>query len=134
MKPIARTAKVCEKGEHVEIGKWMAELHPKACILYSHRQRRNGTALGGLQEQEARWSRYRSGGNLPHIIHDRFYCNRRDAAATSQHAPLGMLAGRLAPRGLNVLFQVRLGRKGLHVPVSLGVSAVSSRTVMNNVG
>ena len=37
----------------------------------------------------------------------------------------GMLAGRLAPHGLNVLFQVRLRRKGLRVPVSLGVSVVS---------
>ena len=46
----------------------------------------------------------------------------------------GMLAGGLAPRGLNVLFQVRLRRKGLRVPVSRGVLAVSSRTVMNNVG
>ena len=43
-------------------------------------------------------------------------------------------AGGLAPRGLNVLFQVRLGLVGLHAPVSLGISAVSSRTVMNNAG
>jgi hypothetical protein len=33
----------------------------------------------------------------------------------------GMLAGRLAARGLNVLFQVRLSRKRLRVPVSPGV-------------
>ena len=46
----------------------------------------------------------------------------------------GMLAGRLAARGLNVLFQVRLSRKRLRVSVSPGVLAVSSRTVMNNVG
>ena len=46
----------------------------------------------------------------------------------------GMLAGRLAPRALNVLFQVRLGLSGLCVPVSRGVLAVSSRTVMNNAG
>ena len=78
------------------------------------------------------------------MIHDRFYCNRRATrcdqratgapAATSQHALGGMLAGRLAARGLNVLFQVRLSRKRLRVPVSPGVLAVSSRTVMNNVG
>ncbi len=43
-------------------------------------------------------------------------------------------AGRLAPRGLNVLFQVRLSRSGLRVPVSRGVLAVSTRSVMNNVG
>ena len=56
----------------------------------------------------------------------------------------GMLAGRLAARGLNVLFQVRLSRKRLRVGVPIavlhamgptpGVLAVSSRTVMNNVG
>jgi hypothetical protein len=40
---------------------------------------------------------------LAHIVHERFYCNRRYAAATSQHAASGMLAGGLAPRGLNVL-------------------------------
>ena len=56
----------------------------------------------------------------------------------------GMLAGRLAPRGLNVLFQARFRRKGLRVgvPIALpramgpthAVMAVSSRTVTNNVG
>ena len=35
-------------------------------------------------------------------------------------------AGRLALRGLDVLFQVRLALSGLRVPVSLGVWAVSS--------
>jgi hypothetical protein len=43
-------------------------------------------------------------------------------------------AGGLAPRGLNILFQVCLGPSGLRAPVSHGVLAVSSRTVMNNVG
>jgi hypothetical protein len=43
----------------------------------------------------------------------------------------GTLAGGLVPRGLNVLFQVRLGLSGLHAPVSLGDSAISRRTVMN---
>jgi hypothetical protein len=37
----------------------------------------------------------------------------------------GMLAGGLAPRGLDVLFQVRLGLSGLHAPVSLGDFAIS---------
>jgi hypothetical protein len=43
-----------------------------------------------------------------------------------------MPAGRLAPRGSNVLLQVRLGRLGLRVPVSRGDCAISRRTVMNN--
>ena len=43
-------------------------------------------------------------------------------------------AGGLAPPGLDVLFQVRLGPSGLCAPVSHGVLAVSLRTVMNNVG
>ena len=45
-----------------------------------------------------------------------------------------MPAGGLAPHGLNVLFQIRLGPSGLRAPVSHGVLAVSSRTVMNNAG
>jgi len=36
-----------------------------------------------------------------------------------------MLADRLAPQGLNILFQVCLGLSGLRVPVSRGVLAVS---------
>jgi hypothetical protein len=43
-------------------------------------------------------------------------------------------AGGLAPHGLTVLLQVRLGPSGLRTPVSHGVLAVSSRTVMDNVG
>jgi len=43
-------------------------------------------------------------------------------------------AGGLAPRGLDGLFQVRLGLSGLRAPVSHSVLAVSSRTVMNSVG
>ena len=34
---------------------------------------------------------------LAHIIHDRFYCNRRYAAATSQHAPSGHAGGQARP-------------------------------------
>jgi hypothetical protein len=37
----------------------------------------------------------------------------------------GMLAGGLAPRGFDVLFQVRLGLSGLRAPVSLGDFAIS---------
>ncbi|WHZ28745.1 MAG: hypothetical protein OJF51_003543 [Nitrospira sp.] len=44
-----------------------------------------------------------------------------------------MPTGGLAPRDLDVLFQVRLGLSELHAPVSLGVLAVSSRIVINNV-
>jgi hypothetical protein len=69
-----------------------------------------------------------------HIIHDRFYCNRRYAAATSLAASSARPAGRLAPRDLNILFQVCFGLSGLRMPVSRGVLTVSSRTVMNNVG
>ncbi|OGW65425.1 MAG: hypothetical protein A3H49_08310 [Nitrospirae bacterium RIFCSPLOWO2_02_FULL_62_14] len=43
-------------------------------------------------------------------------------------------AGGLALRDLDVLFQVRLGRSGLRAPVSHGVLAVSSRTLMNYAG
>ncbi len=43
-------------------------------------------------------------------------------------------AGRLAPRDLDILFQGYLGLSGLHVPVSHGVLAVSSRTLMNHMG
>jgi hypothetical protein len=57
----------------------------------------------------------------------------------------GMPAGGLAPRGLDVLFQVRLGLSGLRTPVSRGDFSISSldwardpeqvegrRTVMND--
>jgi hypothetical protein len=43
-------------------------------------------------------------------------------------------AGGLAPRDLDVLLLVRLGLSGLRAPVSHGVWAVSSRTIMNNAG
>ena len=72
-------------------------------------------------------------GLLARIIHEHFCCNVRFAAATSRHRVSKMPAGRLAPRDLNVLFQVRLGPLGLRVPVSLGDSNISRRTVMNNV-
>ena len=71
---------------------------------------------------------------LSHMIHERFSCNRRYAAATSLAASFARPTGRLAPRDLDRLFQVCLGLSGLRVPVSPGVLAVSSRTVMNHVG
>ncbi|NGZ61021.1 MAG: hypothetical protein CV081_11035 [Nitrospira sp. LK265] len=43
-------------------------------------------------------------------------------------------AGRLAARSVDILFQVCLPSSRLRVPVSLGDSAISRRTVMNNVG
>ncbi len=58
---------------------------------------------------------------------------RRDMIERGGPSKLG-LAGRLALRDLKILFQVCLGLSGLRVPVSPGVLAVSSRTVMNNVG
>ena len=72
--------------------------------------------------------------SLARIIHERFYCNRGFAAATSQHVLNNMLAGGLASRDLDVLFQVRLGPSGLHAPVSRGDSTFSRRTVTNNAG
>jgi hypothetical protein len=89
---------------------------------------------------------------LAHIIHKGFYCNRRYAAATSLAGKIdgkGLLrrevierggtskhglAGGLAPRDLNIQFQVCFGLLGLRVLVSQGDLAVSSRTVMNHVG
>jgi hypothetical protein len=43
-------------------------------------------------------------------------------------------AGRLAARAVDILFQVCLPSSRLRVPVAPSVLAVSSRTVMNNVG
>jgi len=40
--------------------------------------------------------------------------------------------GQARPRDLDVLFHVRLGPSGLHVPVSPLDCAISPRTVMNN--
>jgi len=96
---------------------------------------------------------------LAHIIPERFYCNRRDAATTSLFAISTRPAGRLAPRDLDVLvgtgtllpgacppsrriegdrhlaqMRGRVSVPRLRVPVSRRVSSVSSRTVMNNVG
>ena len=65
---------------------------------------------------------------LARIIHEDFYCNRRYAATTS------LTAGGLAAQSVNILFQVCLPPSRLRAPVSLGVSAVSSRTLVNNAG
>ena len=89
---------------------------------------------------------------LTRMIHERFYCNHRYPAATSLAykidgkgllrreviersgtSKLG-LAGRLALRDLNILFQVCVGPSGFRALVSRGVLTVSSRTLMNNAG
>ena len=71
---------------------------------------------------------------LARITHEDFYYNANTPLRQAwPWIPHGQ-AGGLAPHDLNVLFQVRLGLSGLHAPVSLGVSAVSSRSFMNNVG
>ena len=65
---------------------------------------------------------------LARIIHEGFYCNRRYADTTS------LTAGGLAVWSVNILFRVCLPASRLRAPVSLAVSAVSSRTLVNNVG
>ena len=62
------------------------------------------------------------------MIHEDFYCTRRYAAATS------LTAGGLAAQSVNILVQVCLLPSRLRAPVSRGVSAVSSRTLVNNEG
>ena len=86
------------------------------------------------------------------IIHEGFYCNRRYenqnslrysffapgiiqkaldlASAVATHLTAGGLAARL----VNILFQVCLPPSQLRAPVSPGISAVSSRTLVNNAG
>ena len=56
------------------------------------------------------------------------------SAGTTHLAVASSRAGGLVPYDLNILLQVRPGLSGLHTPVSLGVSAVSSGSFMNNVG
>ena len=58
---------------------------------------------------------------------------RRDVIERGGTSKLG-LAGRLAPRNLNILFQVCLGSLELRVPVSQCDCAISPRTLMNNAG
>jgi len=59
--------------------------------------------------------------SIARIIHERFCCNRRSAAATSLW-PAGSIA------------RVRIGSSRLRAPVSRRGSAISRRTVMNNAG
>ncbi len=86
------------------------------------------------------------------MIHEGFYCNRRVrkseliavfflrariiqraldlASAVATH----LTAGGLAAQSVNILCQVCLPPSRLRAPVSRGVSAVSSRNLVNNVG
>ncbi|MEO7859938.1 MAG: hypothetical protein ABIU05_05750 [Nitrospirales bacterium] len=66
--------------------------------------------------------------DLARIIHEGFYCTRRYAATT------GLTAGGLVAQSVTILFQVCLLPSRLRAPVSHGVSAVSSRILVNNVG
>ena len=69
-----------------------------------------------------------AGQNLARIIHEDFYCNRRYTATTS------LTASGLAAQSVNILFKYASLLSRLRAPVSLGVWAVSSRTLVNNAG
>ena len=71
---------------------------------------------------------------VPRIIHDGFYCNRRYAAPTSLAARVTRPGGRARHSVGQQPVQGGLPSSRLHAPVSHGVSAVSSRTLMNNAG
>ena len=93
------------------------------------------TGLGhsGMAEQFAMTSLDGAKAYLHHPvlarnIHEDFYCNRRYAATTS------LPAGGLAAQSVDILFQVCLLPSQLRAPVSRGVLAVSSRTLVNNAG
>ncbi|MBK9949073.1 MAG: hypothetical protein IPP12_18080 [Nitrospira sp.] len=62
---------------------------------------------------------------LARIIHEHFYCNRQDAAATSLVARVRRPGGQARPSRPRRTVQVRLGPSGLRVPVSQGVLSVS---------
>jgi hypothetical protein len=65
---------------------------------------------------------------LARNIHEGFYYSRRYPATTS------LTARGLAAQSVNILFQVCLLPSQLCAPVSHVVSAVSSRTLVNNAG
>ncbi len=71
------------------------------------------------------WSLVQTVRNLARIIHEGFYCNRRDAAPTSLHAALWRAGGVLTARSVDTLSQVCLPPSRLCLPVSQGVSTVS---------
>jgi Protein of unknown function (DUF1810) len=102
---------------------WMWYIFPQIKGL-GHSGTAQKFAITSLEEAKA----YLQHPVLAHNIHEDFYCNRRYAATTS------LTAGGLAAQPVNILFQVCLLPSQLRAPVSHGVLAVSSRTLVNNAG
>jgi hypothetical protein len=102
---------------------WMWYIFPQITGL-GHSGMAQTFAIASLDEAKA----YLQHPVLARNIHEDFYCNRRYAATTS------LTAGGLAAQSVNILFQVCLLPSQLHAPVSRGVLAVSSRTLVNNAG
>ena len=74
------------------------------------------------------------GEELIHIIHDASTAPADTPLRRAWQRVASGQASRLALPGLDILFQVCLAPSAFRVPVSRGVSTVSSRTVMNNAG
>jgi hypothetical protein len=89
---------------------------------------KRGTCVGSSFHELGRNSAWGTDTALTRIIHEDFYYNRRYAATTS------LTAGGLATQSINILFQVCLPPSRLRAPVSHGVSAVTSRTLVKNPG
>ena len=102
---------------------WMWYIFPQITGL-GHSGMAQTFAITSLDEAKA----YLQHPVLARNIHEDFYCNRRYAATTS------LTAGGLAAQSVNILFQVCLLPSQLRAPVSRGVLAVSSRTLVNNAG
>ncbi len=68
------------------------------------------------------------------IIHEGFYCNRRYTATTSLYTDSQCASERARRLVGQRTVQVRFPPSLLRAPVSRGVSAVSSRTLVNNAG
>jgi hypothetical protein len=102
---------------------WMWYIFPQITGL-GHSGTAQKFAITSLEEAKA----YLQHPVLARNIHEDFYCNRRYAATTS------LTAGGLAAQSVDILFQVCLLPSQLRAPVSHGVLAVSSRTLVNNAG
>ena len=102
---------------------WMWYIFPQITGL-GHSGTAQTFAITSLEEAQA----YLKHPILARNIHEDFYCNRRYAATTS------LTAGGLAAQSVNILFLVCLLPSQLRAPVSRGVLAVSSRTLVNNAG
>ena len=95
------------------------------------------SGLGGV---EAFWNSFscdRSIAELPSVpafparmIHEGSTATADTQLRQASMLKIHILAGGFAPPDLDVLLRVRLGLSGLHAPVSLGVSTVSSRAPM----